>query len=598
MAGDETLRHRSFATTAAALLTLVALCRIVATYRVTSVAWDEPEHISAGLGWVDKVTYALEPIQPPLSRTAIGLPLYLAGERVPSFSDGTLRGHNYYEVGTKILYDSGHYFRNLSLARSGVLPFFVLLAALVYYWARSLFGDLAALVAVALFTTTPSILAFSGLAYTDMTTACTQFAALLAFASWMQKPDRWRTALLGITLGLALLSKMTTLLYLPACAAGMVLCRWAVRRFRAPAPQNSSQPGSAWGWTAKLGLVALISMVVLWGGYRFSIGHVQEAMGLSSQAMPSFQHFPGPVRGLAERAVASNWVVPAPALIQGLSIAWVVNKMSLPSYMFGTETSGGVWYFFFVALAVKAPLSLLALWLVGLGSLLTDRRKDWEPFALAIAPIMVLVASIPVHYKEGVRHVLVVFPLLAVLAGHGWTVLWSLTGNKRLLGKAAALSLVLWQCVSSIGAGRDYISYYNALAGRDPGRIYLTGCDLDCGQDIFRLAQEARRRRISTLNIAVWSASDIYRMDLPKLEILQPYTPVTGWVAISVRSLRLGQLFHTAYPPDAFAWLNRYQPVQQVGKTIFLYWIPEEPRTTGRRPEVRDSYALATSAGD
>jgi hypothetical protein len=561
---------------ATVLLILIALCRIVATYRITSVAWDEPVHIAAGVEWVDKGTYTLDPIHPPLSRTAIGLPLYLAGERVPNFPNGTLRGRNYYEVGTRILYDSGHYFRNLSLARSGVLPFFILLAILVFYWARVLFGDLAAVAAVFLFTTTPSILAFSGLAYTDMTAACMQFAALFAFAKWIEKSNRLRTALLGAALGLALLSKMTTLLYLPACAAEMLLCKWTVRGLGVAGSENAFEAKATSGWVRNLGFVAVISLIVVWGGYRFSVGHVQDTMGLSPESMPTFQHFPGPVRSLAQKAVVSNWVVPAPALIEGFSIAWVLNKMPLPSHMFGSATNGGAWYFFFVALAVKTPLTLLILWVIGLCSLAATRRSEWESLVVAITPLMVLMAAIAVRYKEGVRHVLVVLPLLAVLAGHGWTVLWRSTEHKRAWGKVAALSLVLWQCVSSIGASRDYIAYYNAIAGRDPSRIYLTGCDLDCGQDILRLAEEARRRGISTLNIAVWSASDIYRMELPKIEILQPFRPVTGWVAISVRSLRLGHLFHTAYPPGAFAWLDQYKPVQQVGKTIFLYWIPDK----------------------
>ena len=32
---------------------------------------------------------------------------------------------------------------------------------------------------------------------------------------------------------------------------------------------------------------------------------------------------------------------------------------------------------------------------------------------------------------------------------------------------------------------------------------------------------------------------------------------------------------HTSYPPGAFAWLDQYQPVERVGKTILLYYIPE-----------------------
>jgi Dolichyl-phosphate-mannose-protein mannosyltransferase len=305
-------RQSRLMATASILLTLVALCRIVATYRDTSVAWDEPCHIAAGLEWIDKHTYTLDPIHPPLSRTFIGLPLYLAGERIPNYPEGQLRNHDYCEVGTKILYDSGHYFRNLSLARAGVLPFFILLTALVFCWTRSLFGDQAALVAVVLFTTIPSILAFSGLAYTDMTTACMQFAALFCFFRWMRKPNRLSAAVFGVALGLALLSKMTTLLYVPASAAGMLLCRWGVNRFRASSSENSVGPELRSRWMKDLALAALIGIVVMWGGYRFSVGHVQEAMGLSPEAMPSFQHFPRPVRSLAERAVRRTGLYPPP----------------------------------------------------------------------------------------------------------------------------------------------------------------------------------------------------------------------------------------------------------------------------------------------
>jgi len=575
MIRNENPRYRKFTSGAAAVLILVAVLRIVATYKSTSVAWDEPCHIAAGLEWVDKHTYTLDPIHPPLSRTAIGLPLYLAGERIPSF-DGPLRKHDYYEVGGRILYDGGHYNRNLTLARSGVLPFFIVLAVFVFCWTRSLFGDVAGLLATVLFTTIPSILAFSGLAYTDITTACTQFAALFAFARWLQWPTRSRTLVFGLALGLAFLSKMTTLLFVPAAAAGIVACWCSVKRFRAAGPGQEPRTGLRHHWVSAGLVVAAVSLLVLWGGYRFSVGHVQEAMGLSPESMPTFQRFPGPLRSLAQRAVVDNWAVPAPALIQGLSVAWVVNQMHLPSFMFDKVTTGGIWYFFFVALAVKAPLPLLCLWVIGICSVIgtAARAFEWEPLAPAIAPVMILLVAIAIHYKEGVRHILVVFALLAVVAAQGWIALWNTPGNWRWLGRTAVVVLLSWQCVSSLRASPDFLSYYNALAGRDPARVYMTGCDLDCGQDVFRLAEETRKRGISQLNIAIWSAADIHQMGLPPVQILQPFQPVTGWVAISLRSQRLGHLFHTAYPPAAFAWLDRYTPVQRVGNTILLYWIP------------------------
>ncbi len=568
--------RNSFAVIAVALLTLIAIGRIVFTYRVTSVAWDEPCHIAAGVEFIDKGTYTLGPIHPPLSRVAIGLPVYLAGGRIPKFSDENLMHHDYYEVGARIIYDGGHYDRNLTLARLGVLPFFIVTTVLVFWWTRSLFGRLAALAAAVLFTTTPTILAFAGLAYTDMTTACTQFAALIAFAAWLRKPTRGRTVLFAVALGLALLSKMTTLLYLPACMAGILVCKWVVGRRQESFEEKSARRGSKFQWLARIGVVAAIVLVIMWGGYRFSIGHVQEDMGLSPQSMPSFQHFPGPVRSLARRAVIEDWAVPAPAFIKGFSIAWLLNDLRGPSSMLGTTANGGPWYFYFVALAVKAPLALLVLWVAGMCSLhAAIRRREWMPLVPAVAVLMALIAATVVQYKEGVRHILVVFPLLAVVAGQGAAFLWKLPGRWPVLGRTAVLGLIAWQCVSSIAAGRDFISYFNALAGSDPSKIYITGCDLDCGQDVFRLAEEVRKRNITVLNIALWSSADIYQMGLPKLEILEPYRPVTGWVAISIRSLRFAHVFHKSYPPDSFSWLNQYKPVQLVGRSIFLYYIRE-----------------------
>lgn len=51
---------------------------------------------------------------------------------------------------------------------------------------------------------------------------------------------------------------------------------------------------------------------------------------------------------------------------------------------------------------------------------------------------------------------------------------------------------------------------------------------------------------------------------------------VSGWFAISLRALRFGNSFHTQYPIGAFDWLQAYQPVARVGKTILLDHIPEQ----------------------
>ena len=85
-----------------------------------------------------------------------------------------------------------------------MLPFFILASLVVYFWASLNYGDLAALLAVALFSSTPVVLAFSSLEYTDFPAAATQLLALFAFARWLEtRNTRWAVGL-GVAVGLAI----------------------------------------------------------------------------------------------------------------------------------------------------------------------------------------------------------------------------------------------------------------------------------------------------------------------------------------------------------------------------------------------------------
>src|SRR5205807_2644847 len=115
--------------------------------------------------------------------------------------------------------------------------------------------------------------------------------------------------------------------------------------------------------------------IVVWAGYGFSVGHVRESMHLSPENMPSFQHFPAPVRVIARDMVLSDWAVPAPAFLQGFATAWALNKSAPLGYLLGHQKTGGWWYFFLVALAVKTPLPFLILSTIGLVRLIRCIRE-------------------------------------------------------------------------------------------------------------------------------------------------------------------------------------------------------------------------------
>ena len=90
------------------------------------------------------------------------------------------------------------------------------------------------------------------------------------------------------------------------------------------------------------------------------------------------------------------------------------------------------------------------------------------------------------------------------------------------------------------------------------------------------MSQALRDRGVSHFSVAVWSSADMTQMNLPVFDVLQPFQPTPGWIAISMRSIRFGDVFHSTYPPGALTWIDRYQPVALVGKTIRLYYVPEK----------------------
>lgn len=553
----------------AGFLILIAVCRIVSTYRATSQGFDEPCHVAAAIEFLDKHTYKLDPVHPPLSRIAIGLPLYLAGERFPHLQQNDPPHHDYNEVGNSVLYDSGHYLRNLSLARLGVLPFFVICAAVVFVWARREFGSAAALVSVALFTSVPTVLAFAGLAYSDMPTACTQTIGIFALILWLEKPSLRSTLFLGLALGLALASKLTSVLFLSSAGVLLAAFRWFALR---------SKPGSVskTRWVENLTLALMLAAAVLWGTYGFQFGRVRESMELSSASMPSFQHFPGFVGAIAKECIAEDCLIPAPALLHGITEAWVLNKIAPSAYLFGITKNGGWWYFFLAALAVKTPIPFLILFVLGTGFVIRLTRDGWwTKSAPAVAVVAILLITMPVKYNAGLRHVLVLLPLMAVLGGYGALVLLQLDGRGRILARVCLGILLTWQCISTFQARHDYLAYFNAFAGKDPSRILVNGCDLDCGQDVFKVREELQRRQVSRFAVAMWSSADMSRMGLPDFTVLRPFQPVSGWIAISDRSRLEGDVFHTPYPANSFDWLRKYSPVARVGGAVNLYYIPE-----------------------
>ena len=534
----------------AACLTL-GVARIVATYHVFNQTWDEPAHVAAGMQWLDRGRYTYEPLHPPLARVMEALGPRLAGIRSAGQTNVWLEGN-------AILYAGGRYDRNLALARLGVLPFFLLATLVVCAWAWRLGGAPAAVSAVLLFTTLPPVLAHAGIATTDMAVTATIALAALCLIRWLEQPTRGRSLALGAALGLALLSKLSALLFLPAAGIAIALSR---RQQHAPETGPRPRPRR----TTMLRLTYAATLLTIWAGYRFSVGPL---IAPAVPVAPAGASAPPPTLDRLAQAP----IFPAPALVAGRGQLAAKNRAGHKSYLLGEVRTTGWWYFFPLALAVKTPLPFLLLVAAGLaaswrGYSGADRRRQLEPAAIAFA---ILLVCLPSRINIGLRHVLPMYPFLAVVAGLGAVALWRARRAVRT-ARALAVLLVAWQVVASARTHPDYLAYFNELAGRHPERI-LVDSDLDDGQDLKRLADTLRARRIPAVSLAYAGSATVAEHGLPPIHWLEPHRPVTGWVAASLYSLKLGSLDRPGH--DDFAWLERYRPVALVGRSIRLYYVP------------------------
>jgi 4-amino-4-deoxy-L-arabinose transferase-like glycosyltransferase len=548
-----------------------------------SATGDEMQHVAAGLdAWHGKFTTWRDEraphliVSPPLARLAVAAGPALAGLRLEG-------------VGLRALpYTGAGLATNLALARAGVLPFLAL--AIVLTWAlarRALGDDRRALAAAALFSFCPPVLGHAGLATTDVPYAAMSLVALLAGLRWLEAPTPGRSLALGTALGLATATKLSA----PVLGLALVVAALVKRRTAGAAPPRPR--GERALHVAVVGAAAALALLAV---HRFDFGRpVDGADPAVLRALTDACFSSGAARRAA--TALAETPMPAPSLFNGLVALCAQNTPGQStSYLLGRISQDGFPLFFLVALAVKTPLPLLILAGLGVAALLRRARaapteptaRPWQLFAIPWMAATFLAVAIPSRINIGVRHLLPVFPLLAILAVEGLASLGR-AARRPSLARALAAGLAAWAIVVPFVAAPNYLAWFNALAGRHPEDVLLDS-DLDWGQDLGRLERALRERGVQRLSLAYFGPADLARHDLPPGGWLRPHKRAIGWIAISQMYRRgvIGfyyrdgdyrdpsQLVMSAPPdPEQYAWLDAYEPVAHVGQSILLYYVPE-----------------------
>lgn len=410
-----------------------------------------------------------------------------------------------------ILYESSSYYDTLASARAGILPFLVMAALAVFLWARELGGDGAAVSAVALFLTLPAALGHSGLVTTDASAMAAVPWALYCLDRFGRSPSMKRGIWLGVSVGLGMLCKFSFAVFFTAGGLLVLITQRHMLR----------------EWRGLL-VAGVTAFVVIWSGYLWSM---------------------------------NGW--PLRELFLGLEEVRAHNADGHPSFLLGELRLTGWWYFFPVVLFYKTPLAFLLLCLAipWLG------RRAWLPSACGL---LLLLVVMPSRINLGIRHLLPIYPLLAIGAG---LVLWECLRNRSVLRYVGGI-LLGWQFIATGLAHPDYFAYFNELALGEPEEIRVDS-DLDWGQNVERIGRVLRERGVrEPVALGVFSSVDPSRHGLEWRQA-SPWETTYGWVAVSATELKMSAAVR---PPGSrlrpWTWLDQYTPVERIGGSVLLYYIP------------------------
>jgi 4-amino-4-deoxy-L-arabinose transferase-like glycosyltransferase len=563
--------NRSFATVYALLerpraarrtvvgLLLVHSALLAYSAYVHSPTLNEPGHLVAGLSYWKFGRFDVYSVNPPLVKLVAALPVMAAGyeEDWSGFYTG-LGARPEFSMGEDFVAANGERsFFLFMIARWACIPFSWLGGVICYLWARDLYGRPAGVIACAIWSFEPNILAHASLMTPDAHATSLGLAACYAFWRWLKHPTWTQTLVTGVVLGLAELAKTTFVLFYPLWPLLWLVYRWSDRKQMRLAD-----------WLREAGMLAArmaIGLYVLNLGYCFEgsmkpLGEYQfisqlfagEQKGVSGQKSanlppskgrkqpstvagddraqggspgtarmggisPTFDFRPPPS---PPNRFANTWLaripVPFPAnYLIGIDLQQHdFEDYGRPSYLRGEWRDRGWWYYYLYAAAIKVPLGLWTLGALALLGLLArnSHGAGRDIFILLAPPLIVFtVVSSKTGFCEHFRYALPCFPFLFVWISGLFRNLFDKTIRESVICRGRSfslanmpavvfsLTLLIWFEASSLWIYPHSLSYFNeSIGGPLNGTEHLLGSNVDWGQDLIYLEQLPKNRYYSS----------------------------------------------------------------------------------------------------
>ena len=507
-----------------------------------SLTYDEPVHIAAGLDAWRNSRFQMWNDHPPLARLWCALPLL--NEKWEVHVYGLPDGFQADQISPD---PEALAWR----ARAMSVVFGLTLGLLLWNTARKMFSSGAAILALALFVSSPAAIAHFSLATTDGAATLFIFLTAVFLLRWRANPSLANTICLGVVLGGLLLSKFSTPVILVMALSWMlILSREGI----------VSKPWK-WNWGKTL-IALLLALVTVWAGYFF---HVSRLTLHDHELITTFPNRPPVVYEGVKSTLNLSIPVPAGEYLEGLRNLMRHNRFGQIGFFLGRISRRGFKLYFPVTILLKWPVIMLGMF--AMATILAKRKLVLLPagwWVMMSFPLVYLAFAIFSRFDIGDRHVLPIYPFMLLLACS----MWEYAKTQRVLGRVVVIAVLL-QAVDTLRYAPNYLSYFNVFV--PPTRSYelLSDSNLDWGQGLLALRKYQRSHPDEQISLAYFGSVD------PRIYGIQARTlhegeRVTGTVVISASNLS-GQFLQN---PAGYHWVLQYPLKTVLNHSLYVFEVP------------------------
>ena len=532
---------------AAIFLLLLFVAQGIFFIRANSQTIDEAMHLAAGYSYLAKRDFRIEPQNPPLIKELLALPLFLA-YRLPFNPDPQQwRDADGFSIGQDLLYKSTiPADQMLAWSRLPNLLFGVLLVALTGWWAYRLWGNRAALLAMALAALEPNLVAHSSLVTTDIGVTLFIFLTVYLFWEYVNRPTWTFLVGTGISTGMALVAKYSAVLVIPIIALIVAVSFLTGSKPAVPLPKtwNSNKPRhKLLQAAAVLALILFVALLTIPPAYLFQ----------------GFQ----------------PW-------LSGFHQFLTLSQEGLPAFFFGEYSWHNWWGYFPLAFLIKTPVGSLVLVIISLVFYRTGSPLGYRQALFLLLPVsLIFLAMTQAKTNIGLRHILPVYPFLFVLASRTATL------HLRRPSLALLLTGIPLACtaISSLRIAPHQLAYFNeSVGGPEQGYRYLSDSNLDWGQDLKGLKAYVDKEKLPIIYLSYFGTAppSYYRIryqDVASKGTLGPPPPekVPTDAPRKILAISAYNLQDVSTPHDPlFRWLWKREPVAKIGYSIFIYDLTDD----------------------